>query len=185
MFIRLSALVSLVVLAAALPQGNIVRRDVGECVCQNGGLPSSPPQAPPSSSTLSSLPGLSTATGPPSLPSTNPSSSSPSSPSSSSPSNPSPSSKPAGTAPTNQCNTGSVQCCNKVQDASDARKDGVLDFLGAKGLGVTGLVGSHCSPITGLGTGSGASCSQQPVCCENNHYNGLVNIGCSPININA
>ncbi|KAG0699107.1 hydrophobin [Suillus ampliporus] len=89
----------------------------------------------------------------------------------------SPSSSPS------QCNTGSIQCCDSVSKSGES---GSLDEL----LSLLGLVipvgtscGMSCSPITVIGTGGGASCNQQPVCCENNEYNGLINIGCSPINI--
>ncbi|KAF9240421.1 hydrophobin [Melanogaster broomeanus] len=46
--------------------------------------------------------------------------------------------------------------------------------------GVTGPVGLNCVPVI-----SADSCQQQPVCCTGNNYNGLVNVGCSPINVNA
>ncbi|KAG2032424.1 hypothetical protein BDR03DRAFT_970119 [Suillus americanus] len=48
---------------------------------------------------------------------------------------------------------------------------------------VLGEVGLGCTPISVIGTGDGASCLQQPVCCSNESYNGLVNIGCTPINL--
>ncbi|KAG2754306.1 hydrophobin-1 precursor [Suillus brevipes Sb2] len=82
-----------------------------------------------------------------------------------------------------QCNTGSIQCCESV---SKSGHGSVLDEL----LSVLNIdipfdtnCGVSCSPISVIGGGSGANCNQEPVCCENNSYNGLVNIGCSPINI--
>ncbi|KAH7883033.1 hydrophobin [Phlebopus sp. FC_14] len=88
--------------------------------------------------------------------------------------------------PTSSCNTGPVQCCNSMQTAgSGGVVDELLSLLGLTGSVSSGTsVGMNCSPITVVGTGSGTSCQQQPVCCENNDYNGLINIGCSPININ-
>ncbi|KIK93357.1 hypothetical protein PAXRUDRAFT_12712 [Paxillus rubicundulus Ve08.2h10] len=88
-------------------------------------------------------------------------------------------------APASQCNTGTVQCCNNYQSAS-----ALNTALGSIGIvnalaGVTGNVGTDCTPITVVGTGSGASCSAQPVCCTSNQFNGLVNVGCSPVNLNA
>ncbi|KAF9224900.1 hydrophobin [Gyrodon lividus] len=85
--------------------------------------------------------------------------------------------------PNSQCNTGPVQCCNSVETAGNGNR--VDQLLGLLGLNVaTGTpVGVNCSPISALGVGSGASCTQQPVCCSGNSYNGLVNIGCSPVNI--
>ncbi|KAF8553866.1 hydrophobin [Imleria badia] len=84
-----------------------------------------------------------------------------------------------------QCNTGAISCCNSVQTVNQAST-----LLGAFGLvgaatSVGGLVGLTCTPVTVIGTGSGCSAQQQAVCCSNNEYQGLVNFGCSPINVNA
>ncbi|KAF8969406.1 fungal hydrophobin-domain-containing protein [Flammula alnicola] len=81
-----------------------------------------------------------------------------------------------------QCNTGSIQCCNSVQSASTPSVATLLGLLGIAAQGVTGLVGVTCSPITGVGV-SGTSCSAQPVCCTNDSFNGVVALGCTPINI--
>ncbi|KAI6017142.1 hydrophobin-3 precursor [Pisolithus marmoratus] len=84
-----------------------------------------------------------------------------------------------------QCNTGAIKCCNQVQQASTYQS--ILGSVGLASLaaGVTGLVASDCSPITAVGTGSGAQCNAQTVCCTGDQFNGLVNIGCMPINVNA
>ncbi|EIN09122.1 hydrophobin-domain-containing protein [Punctularia strigosozonata HHB-11173 SS5] len=82
-----------------------------------------------------------------------------------------------------QCNTGPVQCCNSVQSS---KEDAVSNVLGALGIPIQDTavpVGLACTPINVIGLGSGASCTQQPVCCENNDYNGAVALGCSPINL--
>jgi len=68
-------------------------------------------------------------------------------------------------------------------------------------MGLPGLMGTGCTPITVIGTGSGSDCTQQPVCCSDNYFvriqpsfsiseflklllqNGLINVGCSPINL--
>ncbi|KAG2095058.1 hydrophobin [Suillus cothurnatus] len=78
-----------------------------------------------------------------------------------------------------QCNTGSTQCCDSV---SKSGHGGHLDEL----LGLLAIEVPHntpcgvsCSPMGG----KGSDCNQEPVCCENNSYNGIINIGCSPINI--
>jgi len=88
--------------------------------------------------------------------------------------------KPSG-KPSGQCSTGTQHCCNSVQKASHPSSAGLL---GALGINVPSdvLVGSNCSPLTGAGI-SGNSCSQQPVCCNDDHYNGLIVVGCTPINI--
>ncbi|KAF9224198.1 hydrophobin [Gyrodon lividus] len=83
-----------------------------------------------------------------------------------------------------QCNTGSISCCNSTYSSTSATITSLAGLLGIVLPAVQGLVGLGCSPITGLGTGSGAVCTQQPVCCTDNTYNGLINLGCSPINLN-
>ncbi|KAF8176760.1 hydrophobin-315 [Pholiota molesta] len=83
----------------------------------------------------------------------------------------------------NQCNTGSAQCCNSTGSASDPAIAKILSSVGVNAQDVTGIVGVTCSPITVVGT-SGTSCSQQPVCCTNNSFNGVVAIGCTTINVN-
>ncbi|KAL0958840.1 hypothetical protein HGRIS_014158 [Hohenbuehelia grisea] len=82
-----------------------------------------------------------------------------------------------------KCNTGPVQCCNSVQDSKSAGIAGLVGLVTALVGPVTGQVGLTCSPLTAIGV-SGNSCSQQPVCCENNNFNGIIAIGCTPININ-
>ncbi|KAH0834007.1 hydrophobin [Lanmaoa asiatica] len=84
-----------------------------------------------------------------------------------------------------QCNTGDINCCNSVQTLNQA--NGLLATLGLVDVAaqVGALVGVTCSPISAVGIGSGCTAQQQPVCCKNNNYNGLVNLGCSPINLNA
>ncbi|TFK73049.1 hydrophobin-251, partial [Pluteus cervinus] len=84
---------------------------------------------------------------------------------------------------TSQCDVGEVQCCNSVQEASDSGIQSLTGLLGVALGGITGQVGLSCSPITALGV-AGNSCSAQPVCCTNNQFNGLVNLGCSPVNLN-
>ncbi|KAF8199457.1 hydrophobin [Pholiota molesta] len=82
----------------------------------------------------------------------------------------------------NSCNTGPVQCCNSVTKASSPIVSPILGLLGVV-VGHDVLVGFQCSPVGALGLGHN-SCTQQPVCCEGNNFNGLVVVGCSPININ-
>ncbi|KIJ64698.1 hypothetical protein HYDPIDRAFT_62219, partial [Hydnomerulius pinastri MD-312] len=82
-----------------------------------------------------------------------------------------------------QCNTGSIQCCNNTYSSTDASLTSLLGLLGVVLGPISGLVGLGCTPVTVIGTGSGAVCTQQPVCCTGNTYNGLINVGCSPINL--
>ncbi|KAF5379798.1 hypothetical protein D9615_005666 [Tricholomella constricta] len=39
------------------------------------------------------------------------------------------------------------------------------------------------APPSPIGLGSDANCRQTPMCCSSNNYNGLVVIGCTPINV--
>ncbi|THU98558.1 hydrophobin-domain-containing protein [Dendrothele bispora CBS 962.96] len=82
-----------------------------------------------------------------------------------------------------QCNTGPVQCCNSIQSASSSTATSLLGLLGIILQDLNVLVGINCTPINVIGIG-GNSCSSQPVCCENNQFEGLISIGCTPININ-
>ncbi|CAA7271141.1 unnamed protein product [Cyclocybe aegerita] len=89
--------------------------------------------------------------------------------------------------PASQCNTGPVQCCNSVQAAnSGGLLSPVTLILGLLGLvvqPVNAIVGLTCNPISVIGIG-GNSCTAQPVCCQNNSFNGLIAIGCTPVNLN-
>ncbi|KAL1713286.1 fruiting body protein SC1 [Schizophyllum commune] len=81
-----------------------------------------------------------------------------------------------------QCNTGPVQCCNTVTKSDDKQVTNLLGPLGLSLGSVTGLVGLNCSPLSVIGVG-GNSCSSQTVCCTGDKFNGLVNVGCTPINV--
>ncbi|TFK26942.1 fungal hydrophobin [Coprinopsis marcescibilis] len=82
-----------------------------------------------------------------------------------------------------QCNTGPVQCCNSVQRADSEAASKLLALLGIVVQDLSIPIGLTCSPISVIGL-PGNSCSSQPVCCTNNSFNGVVAIGCTPININ-
>ncbi|EJC98269.1 fungal hydrophobin [Fomitiporia mediterranea MF3/22] len=89
---------------------------------------------------------------------------------------------PTTTQPASQCYTGHIQCCNSVQSASDPAVTTLLGLLGIVLSDLDVLVGLTCTPISVIGAG-GNSCSAQPVCCQNNNFNGLIAIGCTPINL--
>ncbi|KAI0085273.1 hydrophobin, partial [Irpex rosettiformis] len=82
-----------------------------------------------------------------------------------------------------QCNTGPVQCCDSVQPASslDSTLSSLLHSLDVVLDDVDTLIGSTCSPLSGLGLGLGGTCAGTTVCCNNNTYNGLINVGCVPV----
>ncbi|KAG7439269.1 hydrophobin-251 [Guyanagaster necrorhizus] len=80
------------------------------------------------------------------------------------------------------CASGTAQCCNSVQSSSSSIVQTLLGLLGIAVGSVTGNVGLTCDPITVIGVG-GTDCSNQPVCCTDNSYNGIVALGCTPINV--
>jgi len=86
--------------------------------------------------------------------------------------------------PSGQSSTGSQQCCNSVQKADSPQAS---KLLGALGLQVAAdlLVGITCSPISIAAIAGGSSCSQQPVSCNNDNFNGIVALGCTPLNVAA
>ncbi|KAK0218776.1 hydrophobin [Armillaria fumosa] len=90
----------------------------------------------------------------------------------------------AAPGPSTSCNTGPVQCCNSVESSSAPGVGALLGLLGLV-LGGTTQVGMTCSPLSIVGLlPGGATCNQQTVCCENNNFNGVVALGCTPVNIN-
>ncbi|KAF9465667.1 fungal hydrophobin-domain-containing protein [Collybia nuda] len=90
----------------------------------------------------------------------------------------------ASPAPDNyeSCNTGTIQCCQQFHDAQSTSATTLLGLIGIPANGLTGQIGTSCTPITPIGLGSGANCRQAPMCCSDNKYNGLVVVGCNPIN---
>ncbi|KAK0215351.1 hydrophobin [Armillaria nabsnona] len=80
--------------------------------------------------------------------------------------------------------TGTAQCCDSTQSPTDLTAP-VVTLLGSLGVVVsqlTGNVGLSCTPITVIGVG-GTQCSNQVVCCNDNNFNGVVSLGCTPLNI--
>jgi hypothetical protein len=59
---------------------------------------------------------------------------------------------------TNQCTTGSQQCCNTVTKADDPAASKILGLLGIVLQDVNVLVGLTCSPISVVGVNSGSWC---------------------------
>ena len=92
-------------------------------------------------------------------------------------------------ADSSQCNTGSQQCCVMTQTVRfvpphafalcadrptlQSNPTTLNYFSGLLGIAlptIDGLLGLGCSPITAIGTGTGATCTQQPVCCTDNTF---------------
>ncbi|KAI0360651.1 fungal hydrophobin [Trametes cingulata] len=80
-----------------------------------------------------------------------------------------------------KCNTGPVQCCDTLQKSDSKEGALVLGLLGLATGPLDTFIGINCNPIPILGATTGTSCTQAPVCCENNSAGGLVNVGCVPI----
>ncbi|TEB27925.1 fungal hydrophobin [Coprinellus micaceus] len=83
-----------------------------------------------------------------------------------------------------QCNGGTIQCCNQAQEVEkvDKKTNLIMQLIGLDVGSLTGMVGSNCSPLS-LAALGGNSCTSQQVCCQDNHFNGLVAVGCTPINV--
>ncbi|KAL1760976.1 Sc4 protein [Schizophyllum commune] len=86
------------------------------------------------------------------------------------------------------CNSGPVQCCNKVETPSSFRCKTRSSRVSSEASSALSLVPSpglstYCSPISVVGVLSGNKCTAQTVCCDHVTQNGLVNVGCTPISI--
>ncbi|KAK0187180.1 hydrophobin-315 [Armillaria mellea] len=84
------------------------------------------------------------------------------------------------------CESGPVQCCNSMETAKTLSSGtlGELGILAALVQAFTGPIGVTCSPLSVLALlPNGAQCTEQTVCCDNNNFNGVVALGCTPINV--
>ncbi|KAJ3500899.1 hypothetical protein NLJ89_g9586 [Agrocybe chaxingu] len=88
---------------------------------------------------------------------------------------------PNETKPASQCNVGDLHCCNTTAIASNPVAGILLGLLQVAVEPITALIGITCSPILAPITSN--SCSAQPVCCQNNNFNGVIVVGCSPVNL--
>ncbi|KAI0646330.1 fungal hydrophobin-domain-containing protein [Trametes meyenii] len=82
-----------------------------------------------------------------------------------------------------KCSTGSLQCCNTLNEADSASIAGLLDLVGVALGDLNGLVGVQCSPIDVIGVLNGNDCDDQVACCTNNNVGGLVSTGCIPVSL--
>ncbi|KAG1803478.1 uncharacterized protein BJ212DRAFT_1284977 [Suillus subaureus] len=82
-----------------------------------------------------------------------------------------------------QCDTGTIMCCDTKstypQTEPTLTELGLVDIAAV----VDAFVALSCSGISVVGTSNGCTANQEPLCCENEKYNGAVNIGCTPINV--
>ncbi|OSD08040.1 hydrophobin 1 [Trametes coccinea BRFM310] len=81
------------------------------------------------------------------------------------------------------CSTGPVQCCQSTEKANSAAGSMILGLLGIVLQDLDVVLGLNCSPITVIGVGTGAACSAEAVCCQNNNVGGLISIGCVPVSL--
>ncbi|KAK0225450.1 hydrophobin-251, partial [Armillaria fumosa] len=81
-----------------------------------------------------------------------------------------------------KCNSGSLQCCKSVQSPTSKAVQSALGVLDIPIGTVSADVGLTCDPITVVGLGT-TQCANQPACCDNNNYNGVVALGCTPVNL--
>jgi hypothetical protein len=58
-------------------------------------------------------------------------------------------------APTNQCNTGPVQCCNTMEESNNmsTHTSKLVGLANLKVGDLTGKIGTNCTPITAAGLG--------------------------------
>ncbi|KAI0255300.1 hypothetical protein BJV78DRAFT_756609 [Lactifluus subvellereus] len=82
------------------------------------------------------------------------------------------------TIPASQCNTHSLQCCSELKSTDDPNVAAtVLNTFGSVvGPGVG--VGLHCVPIVGS-----INCNNNPACCQGVYQVGIINVGCSPVDL--
>ncbi|KAM5539728.1 hypothetical protein V8D89_006541 [Ganoderma adspersum] len=81
------------------------------------------------------------------------------------------------------CNTGPIQCCNNLEDANSPAGLALLAGLGISVQNVVGQIGLQCNPVTVIGGQVTSTCSQKPVCCQNNNVGGIASIGCVPVQL--
>ncbi|KAF9042980.1 hypothetical protein BJ165DRAFT_1328212, partial [Panaeolus papilionaceus] len=78
------------------------------------------------------------------------------------------------------CNSGPVQCCGSLQAPSQYNAAAVASALGLAVQDVTGQLGVQCTPLTGIGAGTGNNCASSPLCCQRNFESQGAGVNCSP-----
>ncbi|KAI0333078.1 fungal hydrophobin [Cubamyces sp. BRFM 1775] len=82
-----------------------------------------------------------------------------------------------------ECNTGSLECCQALEDTDSPAGSAILALLNLNLQDVIGQIGLECIPINIIGVGAGNQCTAQPVCCSSNDVGGVASIGCIPVQI--
>ncbi|KAI0350773.1 fungal hydrophobin, partial [Trametes cingulata] len=88
-----------------------------------------------------------------------------------------------GSQPASSCSTAPVLCCEQAGAANSDPFATILKGLGVDVQDLNVLAGLTCDPISVVGVGSGASCSANAVCCDQNIAGGLAAIGCVPVDL--
>ncbi|KAI0930637.1 hypothetical protein AcV5_007300 [Taiwanofungus camphoratus] len=82
-----------------------------------------------------------------------------------------------------QCDSGTILCCDNVAPASCDTVKPMLSALKIQVDDDSTPIGTGCGSGGLLGIGGGSSCTNTPVCCQDNYF-GLIGIGCTSIPIN-
>jgi len=75
-------------------------------------------------------------------------------------------------------------CCDQTQTAGYAAVLATLGSIRVVVQDLTAIVGTDCSPITGVGV-SGTSCTNDPVDRQDFFSQSLIGVNCSPIDISG
>ncbi|KDQ62779.1 hypothetical protein JAAARDRAFT_203827 [Jaapia argillacea MUCL 33604] len=84
-----------------------------------------------------------------------------------------------------QCDTGSLNCCNSVQDYNSPTVGNLLGPLQIILQGLEGQAGVDCTPVTVMGGEVGSNCDSHSLCCTGGvkQSGNLVAVGCTPFSI--
>ncbi|EJU04183.1 hydrophobin, partial [Dacryopinax primogenitus] len=83
------------------------------------------------------------------------------------------------------CNVAGQHCCNQLIQHQSSTANLIFSILrldSSTQPDSGSSLGIDCSPLGSIA--SGETCNAIPVCCSGDQtYNGLVNVGCSPISL--
>ncbi|KZO98833.1 hypothetical protein CALVIDRAFT_534907 [Calocera viscosa TUFC12733] len=84
--------------------------------------------------------------------------------------------------PVGDCNVAGQHCCNTAVSHNSTSANVLAGLLGSNLMPDSGLLmGIDCTPLAPMLSAAG-QCTGTMVCCSGDqHYDGLINIGCSPI----
>ncbi|KAI0919885.1 hypothetical protein AcW1_002977 [Taiwanofungus camphoratus] len=79
-----------------------------------------------------------------------------------------------------QCNPGSVLCCDSVYSPSSVYATSLVKALQIDNVPQDKQIATGCGG-GGINVGGGSTCNSNPVCCERDGLGGLIGIGCAAI----